>query len=55
MITLSHDLSLDVIAEGVETEHQADYLKVRGVNYLQGFLFAKPIPLEEFLKNQIRR
>ena len=53
MITLSHDLSLDVIAEGVETEHQADYLKERGVNYLQGFLFAKPIPLDEFLNNEM--
>ena len=53
MITLSQDLSLDIIAEGVETEHQADYLKERGVNYLQGFLFAKPIPLEEFLNNKM--
>ncbi|WP_116870402.1 EAL domain-containing protein [Vibrio splendidus] len=53
MITLSHDLSLDVIAEGVETEQQADYLRERSVSYLQGFLFAKPIPLEEFLNNEM--
>ncbi|WP_050906088.1 EAL domain-containing protein [Vibrio campbellii] len=52
MITLSHDLSLDVVAEGVETEFQAEYLKERGVSYLQGFLFAKPMPLKEFLSKE---
>ncbi len=52
MITLSHDLSLDVVAEGVETEFQAEYLKERGVSYLQGFLFAKSMPLKEFLSKE---
>ena len=52
MITLSHNLSLDVVAEGVETESQADYLRDKGVSYLQGFLFAKPMLLNEFLSSE---
>ncbi len=44
-------LSLRIIAEGVETEAQAEYLKKQGIENLQGFLFAKPIPLGEFLQN----
>ncbi|EDP60662.1 EAL domain-containing protein [Vibrio sp. AND4] len=53
MITLSHNLSLDVVAEGVETESQADYLRDKGVSYLQGFLFAKPMLLNDFLSSEL--
>ncbi|MNR50498.1 Cyclic di-GMP phosphodiesterase YahA [compost metagenome] len=36
------------MAEGVETEVQADYLWSKGVHYLQGYLFGRPIPLPQF-------
>lgn len=51
-IEMAKRLSLDLIAEGVETEVQAEYLQKQGVDFLQGFLFSKPIPLEELLQNQ---
>nr|WP_239996624.1 EAL domain-containing protein [Photobacterium phosphoreum] len=51
-VEMAKRLSLSLIAEGVETEAQAEYLQQQGVDFLQGFLFAKPIPLDEFLQQQ---
>jgi len=42
-------LGLPVIAEGVESVYQADFMKSIGCEYIQGFLYSKPIPEEEFL------
>ncbi|MBA2692265.1 MAG: EAL domain-containing protein [Rubrobacter sp.] len=43
IVTLSHNLGLDVIAEGIETRQQLDRLRDMGCDYGQGFLFAKPM------------
>lgn len=48
VIDLGRRLGLALVAEGVETEHQAAYLRGKGVHYLQGFLFARPQPLRQF-------
>ncbi|MCI2061631.1 MAG: EAL domain-containing protein [Eubacteriaceae bacterium] len=50
VIRMAHRLNLSVIAEGVETKEQADYLKSVGCRFMQGYLFAKPMPAEEFEK-----
>lgn len=47
IITLAHNLHLDVIAEGVETEEQLDFLKSHDCDITQGFLFSKPLPAAE--------
>jgi diguanylate cyclase (GGDEF)-like protein/PAS domain S-box-containing protein len=47
MITLAHSLRLKVVAEGVETEDQAKMLRLLRCDELQGFLFSKPMPIEE--------
>lgn len=47
IIELSHKMHYVVVAEGVETQDQADYLTSRQVHFLQGYLFAKPMKLEE--------
>ncbi len=44
IISLAHALKLKVVAEGVETEEQADQLRRLGCDEMQGFLFSKPIP-----------
>ncbi len=42
IIALAHRLGLKVIAEGVETQHQLDYLSLKDCEYVQGYLFGKP-------------
>ncbi|MGB9991862.1 putative bifunctional diguanylate cyclase/phosphodiesterase [Massilia sp. SM-13] len=48
IIAMAHSLSLDVIAEGVETEAQREMLETFGCNRYQGYLFSKPLPAAEF-------
>lgn len=47
IITLGHNLNLTVIAEGVENEGQAEFLKSRHCDQVQGFLFSRPLLPEE--------
>jgi diguanylate cyclase (GGDEF)-like protein/PAS domain S-box-containing protein len=48
IIGLGRNLQIQVIAEGVETQAQADFLQQEGCFLVQGFLYAKPMPAEEF-------
>lgn len=48
VIALGHSLGLEVIAEGVETEEQKNFLAVHGCHQFQGYFFSKPVPLESF-------
>jgi diguanylate cyclase (GGDEF)-like protein/PAS domain S-box-containing protein len=50
IIAMAHKLSLKVIAEGVETEQQRLLLLSCDCDYAQGFLFAKPMPAEDFTR-----
>jgi EAL domain-containing protein (putative c-di-GMP-specific phosphodiesterase class I) len=43
IVEMAHSLRLEVIAEGVETEEELRQVRRLGCNYLQGFLFSKPI------------
>ena len=48
VVQLAHALDMDVIAEGVEHEHQRDTLLELGCNYAQGYLYHKPRPWQDF-------
>jgi diguanylate cyclase (GGDEF)-like protein len=48
IIAMAHGLNLDVIAEGVETEEQRQLLFMNGCKHYQGYLFGKPVPIEQF-------
>lgn len=48
IISMAHRMHLNVVAEGVETRSQADRLRAIGCDYVQGYFFAKPMPVEEF-------
>jgi len=56
IIDIAKTLNLKIVAEGVETQLQADYLTARDVEYGQGWLFAKAMPAADFIafyhKNQ---
>ncbi|MDD2648957.1 MAG: EAL domain-containing protein [Eubacteriales bacterium] len=49
MTKMAGALSLPIVAEGVETKEQADYLIENGVEYLQGYLYSRPVPEAEFV------
>ena len=48
IITLAHSLNLEVVAEGVETQAQQDFLIAEGCDQFQGFLFSTPLPIAQF-------
>ena len=54
VIALGHSLELAVIAEGVETQAQRDLLESLGCYLYQGYLFSKPVPIEDFEAYVIR-
>ncbi|MCR5486943.1 MAG: bifunctional diguanylate cyclase/phosphodiesterase [Lachnospiraceae bacterium] len=55
VIRMARDMDIDIIAEGVETKEQASFLKSIGSERVQGFLFDKPLPIEEFEKRLIHK
>ncbi len=48
IIVMAHKLNMKVIAEGIETQEQLDLLIEAGCDYGQGYLFSKPLPVDEF-------
>lgn len=51
IIELAHNLSLKIIAEGIENKAQSIYLKKKGVTFAQGYLYGKPQPVDELLSS----
>ena len=49
IIQMGLDLELDVIAEGVETREQVSFLTQNGCQAYQGYLFGRPMPLDDFM------
>ncbi len=57
VIAMAHKLQLQVVAEGVETHEQLNFLKNNNCDFIQGFLYSKPMPkekLEEIIKEGVK-
>jgi diguanylate cyclase (GGDEF)-like protein/PAS domain S-box-containing protein len=50
VVAMAHSLRLRTVAEGVETAAQLDYLRELGCDEMQGYLYSRPIPAEEFAR-----
>ena len=50
VIEMAHSLGIKIIAEGIESQDEFEAMKKLGVDYIQGFFFAKALPEHEFLK-----
>jgi EAL domain-containing protein (putative c-di-GMP-specific phosphodiesterase class I) len=48
LVHLAHDLGLKVVAEGIEHQNQLDFLLEHRCDYIQGFLFSKPMTVDAF-------
>jgi len=49
LVELARTMNMEVIAEGVETFEQVEYLRLKGINEAQGFVFAPPLPASSYL------
>ncbi len=47
-IAMAHSLGMAIIAEGVETVEQAEFLRDAGAELVQGYLYGKPMPIADF-------
>ena len=50
IIAMAHGLRISVIAEGVETREQLEFLRAHGCDEIQGYYFSKPVPEDEFIR-----
>lgn len=53
IISLARSLDVILLAEGVETQAQFDYLKARNIERYQGYMFGKPLPIDEFIQKYL--
>lgn len=53
IIDITQQCKIESCAEGIETKEQWDYIKTKPVNYVQGYYFAKPLSIEEFINAYI--
>lgn len=50
IVAMANEIGLKCIAEGVETEDQLEIMRIYRCRYVQGYVFDKPMPVEEFEK-----
>ncbi len=53
IVALAHSLGLTVVAEGVEQQGQFDYLVEQGCTGYQGYLFGRPVPVQQLISSRL--
>lgn len=49
VVSMAHGMGLKLVAEGIETEYETHAIRQEGIDYIQGFFYSKPLPMQEFL------
>lgn len=47
---MAHGMELKLVAEGIETEEEAERMYGEGIDYVQGFYYSRPLPIQEYLE-----
>ena len=55
IIQLAHSVNMEVVVEGVETKQQMEFLMFYDTDKMQGYLFGKPMPVEQFEKEVFQK
>jgi len=50
LVDMSKTMKKKVLTEGAETQAQVSYLRSIGCDYIQGYFYSKPLPLDEFME-----
>ena len=50
VVNMAHGLNLKLVAEGIENKEEIDSMCREGIDYIQGYYYAKPMPMKEFLQ-----
>lgn len=49
VVNMAHDMNMKLVAEGIETKQETEDICREGIDYIQGYYYAKPLPEDEFL------
>lgn len=49
VVSMAHDMNLKLVAEGIETKEELERMCTEGIDYIQGYYYSKPLPMEDFL------
>ncbi len=49
VVGMAHELELQLVAEGIETKEEIDGMCKEGIDYIQGYYYSRPLPIQEFL------
>lgn len=50
VVNMAHDMDLKLVAEGIETEEEQQGMNQEGIDYIQGFYYSRPLPMDEFIE-----
>lgn len=50
MVTMLHSMDVKIVAEGIERQEQVDFFEAIGTDYIQGYIFSKALPAEEYMQ-----
>ncbi len=50
VVAMAHDMDMKLVAEGIETEEEKERICKEGIDYIQGYYYSRPLPVDEFIR-----